>query len=49
MKAAAALEKLLTDRLRVLGPDHPDSLTTRSKLAHWRGTPGPALTCEDPA
>ncbi|MEV4656281.1 tetratricopeptide repeat protein [Micromonospora sp. NPDC049301] len=27
-------EQLLTDRLRVLGPDHPDTLTTRGHLAH---------------
>jgi hypothetical protein len=26
---------LLTDRLRVLGPDHPDTLNTRSNLAYW--------------
>ncbi|MGW2112625.1 tetratricopeptide repeat protein, partial [Streptomyces sp. NPDC001948] len=34
--AAAAFEELLADRLRVLGPDHPDTLTTRSNLAYWR-------------
>jgi tetratricopeptide repeat protein len=42
--AAAAFEELLTDRLRVLGPDHPDVQATRASLAHWRGktgTPGP--------
>jgi hypothetical protein len=38
--AAAAYEALLTDYLRVLGPDHPDTLTTRHDLAHWRGTAG---------
>ncbi len=32
--AAAALEELLADRLRVLGPDHPDTLIIRSSLAH---------------
>lgn len=35
--AADAFEELLTDRLRVLGPDHPDTLWTRHNLAHWRG------------
>ncbi len=34
---AGALEQLLTDRLRVLGPDHPHTLTTRHNLARWRG------------
>ncbi len=29
-------ELLLTDRLRVLGPDHPDTLTTRGKLSLLR-------------
>jgi hypothetical protein len=31
--ATAAFEQLLADRLRVLGPDHPDTLATRSYLA----------------
>ncbi len=26
--------------LRVLGADHPDTLTTRADLAHWRGESG---------
>lgn len=34
--AAAAFEDLLTDRLRVLGPDHPNTLTTRNNLAYWK-------------
>jgi hypothetical protein len=34
--AATAYAELLTDRLRVLGPDHPRTLTTRQELAHWR-------------
>jgi len=38
--AAAALEHLLIEFLRVLGPDHPDTLTTRSNLAYWRGQGG---------
>lgn len=33
---AAAFEQLLTDQVRVLGPDHPDTLTTRGNLAYWR-------------
>ena len=35
-----AFEELLTDRLRVLGPDHPETLTTRANLARWRGRRG---------
>ena len=34
--AVTATEQLLTDRLRVLGPDHPDTLNTRANLAYWR-------------
>jgi hypothetical protein len=34
--AVAAFEELLADHLRVLGPDHPNTLTTRNNLAHWR-------------
>ncbi|MGW7106547.1 tetratricopeptide repeat protein [Streptomyces xanthophaeus] len=30
-------ENLLADCLRVLGPDHPDTLTTRHNLAQWSG------------
>lgn len=33
--AVAAFEELPTDRLRVLGPDHPDTLTTRDNLVYW--------------
>jgi Tetratricopeptide repeat len=40
--AAAAYEELLADRLRVLGPDHPDTLTTRNNLAGLRGVAGDA-------
>ncbi|MGK5559421.1 tetratricopeptide repeat protein, partial [Actinomadura kijaniata] len=40
--AATAFEELLADRLRVLGPDHPDTLTTRHNLAYWRGEAGDA-------
>ncbi|WP_010359683.1 tetratricopeptide repeat protein, partial [Streptomyces acidiscabies] len=33
---------LLDDFLRVLGPDHPDTLATRHSLARWRGEAGDA-------
>ncbi len=33
-------ELLLTDLLRVLGPDHPHTLTTRNNLASWLGRAG---------
>jgi hypothetical protein len=32
--------KLLADQLRVLGPDHPSTLTTRGNLARWRERAG---------
>jgi hypothetical protein len=35
--AATALKDVLTNQLRVLGPDHPDTLTTRSWLTYWHG------------
>nr|WP_260860422.1 hypothetical protein [Streptomyces cupreus] len=35
--AATALADLLTDRTRVLGQDHPETLNTRHNLAYWRG------------
>ncbi|MFD0522893.1 tetratricopeptide repeat protein [Paractinoplanes durhamensis] len=38
--ATTASGQLLTDRLRVLGPDHPHTLTTRHSLANWRGAAG---------
>jgi hypothetical protein len=34
---AAAFKDLLADRLRVLGPDHPHTLTTLANLAYWQG------------
>ncbi|MFV2095784.1 tetratricopeptide repeat protein [Micromonospora sp. LOL_014] len=34
--AETAFEQLLCDCLRVMGPDHPHTLTTRSNLAHWQ-------------
>jgi hypothetical protein len=36
-QAAAQLRDLLADRLRVLGPDHPHTLTTRDQLTYWAG------------
>ena len=36
------MEQLLVDFLRVLGPDHPDTLTTRHNLVYWRGQAGDA-------
>jgi hypothetical protein len=38
--ALTEAEQLLTDRSRVLGPDHPDTLTTRHNLASCRGEGG---------
>ncbi|MFC4066196.1 tetratricopeptide repeat protein [Actinoplanes subglobosus] len=38
--AIGALERLLADCLRVLGPDHPDTLTIRHNLAWFRGEAG---------
>ncbi|SFF74472.1 hypothetical protein SAMN05216251_1271, partial [Actinacidiphila alni] len=35
--AAEATADLLTDYLRVLGPDHPDTLTISRNLAYWQG------------
>jgi hypothetical protein len=33
----------MPDRARLLGPDHPHTLTTRNNIAHWTGR------CGDPA
>jgi hypothetical protein len=33
---------LLPDRERLLGPDHPDTLRTRSNIASWTGECGDA-------
>jgi hypothetical protein len=35
--AVAASEELVGDLVRVLGQDHPDTLTARANLARWRG------------
>jgi hypothetical protein len=29
-------QRLLEDQVRVLGPDHPATLTIRNNLAYWR-------------
>lgn len=38
--AANELQQLLHDRMRILGPDHPDTLTTRRALAYWQREAG---------
>ncbi|WP_369229435.1 tetratricopeptide repeat protein [Streptomyces sp. R21] len=38
--AAATQEQLLEACLRVLGPDHPATLTTLGFVAHWRDEAG---------
>ena len=45
--AAAAFADLLTDRERVPGPDHPDTLTTRNNLAHRRARNAEGTTAVD--
>jgi hypothetical protein len=35
-------QALLPDQTRVLGADHPNTLTTRSKIAAWTGECGDA-------
>ncbi len=39
-RVAEEFEALLRDSLHVLGPDHPDTLSTRANLARWRGEVG---------
>ena len=34
--AVTTFEQLLAEQLRVLGPDHPNILTTHADLASWR-------------
>ena len=36
----AACAELLADQKRILGPDHPHTLTTRHNLAWWRAQAG---------
>ena len=38
--AVTAMEQVLADQVRVLGPDHPYTLVTRSDVARWRGEAG---------
>ena len=38
--AVAVFEGLLADRVRVLGPDHPPTLSARNELADCRGKAG---------
>ena len=38
--AVAEFDRLLTAQQRVLGADHPDTLTTRNNLAFCRGEGG---------
>ena len=48
--AAAAREQyaaLLPIRERVLGPEHPDTLTARANLAQWTGGAGDAAAARD--
>ena len=42
MRRCNSSHDLLPDRERVLGRDHPDTLTTRSNIAHWTGESGDA-------
>ena len=39
-RRCACHRELLPDRQRVLGPDHPDTLTTRNNIAAWTGEGG---------
>jgi hypothetical protein len=39
-EAAIAGEAVLADQIRVLGPNHDDTCTTRERLAQWRGQRG---------
>jgi hypothetical protein len=38
---------LLSDETRILGPDHPETLTTRNNLALWTGEAGDAVGARD--
>jgi hypothetical protein len=39
--------ELLADHKRVLGPDHPDTLATRSNVASWAGEAGDVAGARD--
>jgi hypothetical protein len=45
--AAEETARLLADRVRVLGSDHPDTLATRHNLALWRGAAVEVATAAD--
>jgi hypothetical protein len=38
-----------TNRLRVLGPDHPHTLATRDNFAHWQEQAREAISKETPS
>ncbi len=40
VEAIAQFEVLLVDQQRILGADHPDTLTTRANLASWLAEAG---------
>jgi Domain of unknown function (DUF4062)/Tetratricopeptide repeat len=40
-------QRMLDARVRVLGPEHPDTLTTRHNLARWTGEAGDAARARD--
>src|SRR5208282_2160214 len=40
-------ERVLEARVGVLGPEHPDTLTTRGNLAWWTGEAGDAAAARD--
>jgi hypothetical protein len=49
-RARAALEQVLADQVRVLGPDHPDTFGVRGTRAYWRGESGdPEVAAEETA
>ena len=39
--------EIVEERVRVLGPQHPDTLTTRNDLAYWTGLAGDAAGARD--
>ena len=41
-RALRLYHELLPDQERVLGPDHPETLTTRHEIARWTGEAGDA-------
>ncbi|MGN7200341.1 hypothetical protein [Arthrobacter sp. SAFR-044] len=34
-EASEEYRRILTDRIRIQGADHPDTLTTRDRLVYW--------------